>query len=121
MKFATVPIEQVPPLKPDAETTPHRPLVLVVDHKASVADSLVETLTESGYAAVAVYDGPDAIETAQIMPPELLIADIELPGMSGIELAEVVKSTVPDCKIVLLSGQASKSELLARVSESLKR
>jgi YesN/AraC family two-component response regulator len=54
------------------------------------------------------------------MPPELLVTGVELPGMSGIELADAVKSAVPDCKIVLLSGQASKSDLLGRVSETLK-
>jgi CheY-like chemotaxis protein len=120
MKFATVPIEQVPPVKPLADATEYRPLVLVVDDETAVADKLVNILTQNGFAAIAAYDGPDAIETAHIMPPELLITDVELPGMSGIELADAVKSAVPDCKVVLFSGQASQSELLARVSESLK-
>jgi CheY-like chemotaxis protein len=120
MKFATVPIEQVPPVNPLADATEHRPLVLVVDDEAAVVDTLVTILSEHGFAAVAAYDGPDAIETAQIMPPELLVTGVELPGMSGIELADAVKSAVPDCKIVLLSGQASKSDLLGRVSETLK-
>jgi CheY-like chemotaxis protein len=120
MNFPIVPIEEVPPEPSHAEATAKRPLVLVVDDEAAVADSLVEILTQNGFAAVAAYDGPDALETAQIMPPELLITDVALPGMSGIELANTVKSAVPDCKIVLLSGHASPSELLTRVSESLK-
>ncbi|MDR3750289.1 MAG: response regulator [Terracidiphilus sp.] len=120
MKFATVPIEQVPPVMPLADVTAHRPLVLVVDDETEVADSLVQILAENGFAAVAAYDGPDAIDTAHIMPPELLVTYIDLPGMSGTELADAVKGAAPDCKVVLLSGPASTSELLVRVSESLK-
>ena len=120
MNFSSVPIEEVPPAPTLAETTAKRPLVLVVDEETAVADSLVEILTQNGFAAVAAYDGADAIETAQIMPPEVLVTGAGSPGMPGMELADTVKSAVPDCKIVLLSGHASRSELLARVSESLK-
>jgi CheY-like chemotaxis protein len=118
--FPTVPIEQVPPCRSLADETAYPPLVLVVDDESASADTLVEILNQNGFAAVAAYDGPSAIETAQIIPPELLIASVELPGMTGIELESTVKSAFPDCKVVLFSGQASTSELLALASESLK-
>jgi DNA-binding response OmpR family regulator len=47
------------------------------------------------------------------MPPELLISDVVLPGMSGVELAITVKRVFPDCRIILFSGQAATSDLLA--------
>ena len=118
--FPTVPIKDVPFVGALAGEAPYRPLVLVVDEESASADSLVEILTQNGFAAVAAYDGPSAIETAQIIPPELLIADAELSGMNGVEVANTVKSAVPDCKVVLFSGQASAAELLAQASESLK-
>jgi CheY-like chemotaxis protein len=52
------------------------------------------------------------------MPPEMLITDVQLPGMSGIELAITVKRVFPDCKILLFSGQASTSELLASANRA---
>jgi DNA-binding response OmpR family regulator len=86
-------------------------MVLVVDNEPDVADTLSEILTERGYAAVTAYDGEDALETALLIPPELVIADIKLPGMSGIELATALKGKFPDCKILLFEPFASPDPL----------
>lgn len=104
-----VPLEDVPP----ADTSEYRPVVLVVDDESAIADTLTEILSRSGYAAMPAYDGTDALETALLTPPELLITDVILPGMSGIELAITIKRIFPDCKILLFSGQAATSDLLA--------
>jgi DNA-binding response OmpR family regulator len=104
-----VPIDQVPP----ADTSAYRPVVLVVDDESAIADTLTEILSRSGYAAMAAYDGNDALETALLTPPEMLITDVVLPGMSGIELAITIRRIFPDCKILLFSGQASTADLLA--------
>jgi DNA-binding response OmpR family regulator len=79
----------------------------VVDDEPIVADTLAEILTQSGYAAMAAYDGETALETAALVPPDLLISDVLLPRINGVELAIAVKSEAPDCKIILLSGQPS--------------
>jgi CheY-like chemotaxis protein len=91
----------------------YRPVVLVVDDESIIADTLAEILNRSGYTGVAEYDGDSALETALLMPPEMLITDVVLPGMSGIELAITIRRIFPDCKIILFSGQASTSDLLA--------
>ena len=91
----------------------HRPVVLVVDDESVIADTLAEILSRSGYAAIAEYDGDSALETALLTPPEMLITDVVLPGMTGIELAITVRRIFPDCKIILFSGQASTADLLA--------
>jgi len=92
---------------------PYRSVVLVVDDESVIADTLAEILTRSGYTGVAEYDGDSALETALLMPPEMLITDVVLPGMSGIELAITIRRIFPDCKIILFSGQASTADLLA--------
>jgi DNA-binding response OmpR family regulator len=104
-----VPIDQVPP----ADTSAYRPVVLVVDDESAIADTLTEILSRSGYAAMAAYDGNDALENALVTPPELLITDVILPGMSGVELAITMRRIFPECKIILFSGQASTADLLA--------
>jgi CheY-like chemotaxis protein len=104
-----VPIDQVPP----AEKLEYRPVVLVVDDESAIADTLAEILSRSGYASMAVYDGYSALETALVAPPEMLITDVILPGMSGIELAITMRRIYPDCKVVLFSGQASTADLLS--------
>jgi CheY-like chemotaxis protein len=112
-KFPTVPVEEVPTLVSGADALTYRPVVLVVDDESVIADTLAEILTRSGYAAMPAYDAEEALETALLMPPELLVTDVVLPGMSGIELAIKIKRIFPDCKILLFSGQVATARLLA--------
>lgn len=109
-----VPLDEVPP----ADTSEYRPVILVVDDESAIADTLTEILSRSGYAAMSAYDGTDALESALLTPPELLITDVVLPGMSGIELAITIKRIFPDCKILLFSGQAATSDLLTNAKNS---
>jgi DNA-binding response OmpR family regulator len=111
--FPTVPIHTVPVDVESTKPEPHRPVVLVVDDEYVIADSLAEILKRSGYAAMSVYDGEAALETALVMPPEVLISDVVLPGMNGIELGITIRRIFPECKVILSSGQASTARLLA--------
>lgn len=111
--FPTVPLKEVPANLEEHRSEGHRPVVLVVDDESVIADTLAEILSRSGYRALAVYDADSALETALLTPPEMLITDVVLPGMTGIELAITVRRIFPDCKIILFSGQASTADLLA--------
>jgi len=104
-----VSMDEVPP----ADTSAYRPVVLVVDDESAIADTLTEILSRSGYAAMTAYDATEALESALVTPPEMLITDVILPGMSGIELAIKMRRIFPDCKILLFSGQAATVDLLA--------
>jgi DNA-binding response OmpR family regulator len=110
--FPTVPIQEVPMSRSSAETDSHRPVVLVVDDESVIADTLAEILNRNGYAAMPAYDGETALESALLVPPELVISDVVLPGMNGIDLAITVRRIFPECRIILFSGQASTSDLL---------
>ena len=111
--FPSVPLKDVPTQLDEHKSGAHRPAVLVVDDESVIADTLAEILSRSGYNAVAAYDGDSALETALLNPPEMLITDVVLPGMTGIELAITMRRIFPECKIILFSGQASTSDLLA--------
>jgi len=117
-RFPIIPIEDIPTSVPRNVSQKHRPVVLVVDDESAIADTLAQILTMSGYAAMPVYDGEEALETALLMPPELLITDVMLPGMSGIELAITIRRIFPDCKVLLFSGQAATSDLLANAKRA---
>lgn len=94
-------------------TDAYLPRVLVVDDETVIADTITKILSLNGYAATAAYDGDSALESALVRPPNLLLTDVILPGMNGIELAQTVKRVFPDCKILLFSGQASTSDLMS--------
>jgi DNA-binding response OmpR family regulator len=110
IKTSTVPLEEVPGRESEEA---HRPTVIVVDDESSIADTLAEILSRSGYATVAVYDAESALETALLKPPEILITDVMLPGTNGIDLAIQIRRIFPDCRIFLFSGQAATTDLLA--------
>lgn len=97
----------------DAEPT----TVLVVDDERLIADTLVIILNQSGFCATAVYCGEAALEAFETSKFDLLISDVKMPGMNGVELAIEVQSSWPDCRILLFSGNAGTSDLLASARE----
>jgi DNA-binding response OmpR family regulator len=90
----------------------YRPVVLVVDDEVVIAETLAKILQQRGYAAFTAYDAEDAIQAALLKPPELVISDIMLPGMNGIELGITIRRIFPDCKVILSSGKSHSSSLL---------
>jgi CheY-like chemotaxis protein len=110
--FQTVPLAAISPAI-NSFQAPMQPVVLVVDDEQVIADTLVAILGRSGYMALAAYDGAAALEIARVIPPQMLITDVHMPGMSGIDLAIAVMGAVPDCKVLLFSGRASMAEMLA--------
>ena len=91
--------------------------VLVVDDDAVIADSLAVILNANGYRAKAVHSAEDAVEESVLLAPDVLISDVIMTGMSGIDLAIHISNTVPTCKIILFSGQAQTANLLAEAEE----
>ena len=90
-----------------------RRTVLIVDDEHLIADTLAEILNDSGnFVAVAVYDGASALEQVRNTGLDILITDVVMPEMNGIELAKAIKSMYPKTRIVLLSGQAQTRDLI---------
>jgi CheY-like chemotaxis protein len=101
-----------------AEKGPRNPVILVVDDEVVIADTLTTILSQHGIAAMTAYDGFGALEIARIIPPDLLLADVVMPGMSGIDVAIAIQKDIPDCTILLFSGQAATTGLLAKAGKA---
>lgn len=86
--------------------------VLVVDDEKSVAESTVLVFSRFGHVARAAYSGEEALAMVQEFQPDLLLSDVKMVGMNGIELAIRMCSELPHCKLLLMSGQADTSDLL---------
>jgi CheY-like chemotaxis protein len=94
-----------------AETSA-KPKVLVADDERVIADTLSIILNQSGFEATAVYSGEKAVEMARALRPNMLISDVIMTDMNGIDAAIQIRSILPDCKILLFSGQAATADLL---------
>ena len=88
--------------------------ILVVDDEPLIADTIVQILNRSGFIAEAAYGGREAIDTARRISPELILSDVLMPHVDGVEAAITIQKFLPDTRIVLFSGQAATVEILAR-------
>ena len=77
---------------------------MVVDDEPRIADRLATILRNFGYEASVAYDAPSAISQGEPFNPELVITDVVMPGMNGVEMAIQVRQLYPSCKILLFSG-----------------
>ena len=93
------------------------PIVFVVDDEEIIAKTLALILGGSGFYARSFTDPSMVLEEARKMEPNLLISDVSMPGMSGIDLAIEMKRLYPNCKTLLFSGQASTANLLEKARE----
>lgn len=110
LSFECVPIAEVA-LPPDADE--YRPIVLVVDDEILIADTLSIILSNSGFAPITAYGAESALEIAKVIPPDLLLSDVAMPGMTGVELAIAMTQMIGNCRVLLVSGQSAIMDILA--------
>ncbi len=89
-------------------------LIFVVDDRTSVAETLVMVLVKAGFRALAFDDPTMALSAATIKHPDVLISDVIMPRMTGIDLAIAVLHVHPECHVLLYSAQIQTADLLDR-------
>jgi CheY-like chemotaxis protein len=95
-----------------SEPIPSKRRVIVVDDEQVIANTLAIILNNAGYDARAVFSGEQLVELLESFQPEVLIADVVMPGMTGIEAAIATRNKLPKCNILLFSGQAITEDLM---------
>jgi CheY-like chemotaxis protein len=88
------------------------PRIFVVDDEPVIASTLAAILQMHGFSATFFTSPLEALAAARAKSPDLLISDVEMPDLSGIELAIKMKAQYPKCKILLFSGRPSTLDLL---------
>lgn len=91
-----------------------KPKVLVADDERVIADTLAMILNQSGFDARAVYSGERALEEAPTFQPNMLISDVIMADLNGIDAAIRIRALLPGIKILLFSGQAATADLLGK-------
>jgi DNA-binding NtrC family response regulator len=86
--------------------------ILVVDDEKNIADTVAWILQAAGYTARPAYDGSAALAISREQTPDLIISDVLMPGINGIELAITASMEHPRCRILLFSGQAGSADML---------
>lgn len=86
--------------------------VMIVDHEASIADASARLLGMFGYECYAVYNAADALACAESFTPDVILSDVFMDGVNGVELCLEIKQMLPDCRILLLSGHVPTAHAL---------
>ncbi len=90
--------------------------VLLVDDHPLFLDGLNEVLTRRGIQVVGVArDGFEALERARALHPEIILMDIKMPRCGGLAATRLIKSELPDCKIVMLTMSADDEDLFEAI------
>jgi len=88
--------------------------VLVVDDEALIADSMAEILNRNGFEAIATYSGSNAIDLAREMCPDIVMSDVLMPRVNGVQAAIAILESCPSARVLLFSGQAATAGILQK-------
>lgn len=91
---------------------PNRPKVLVVDDEPAIVDTLTMILEAHGFDAVGAYSGGQAILAAHASHPDCLLTDVMMPDKNGVEVAFEIQTAIPECIIILFSGDPDTARAL---------
>ena len=86
--------------------------IIVIDDEPIIAETVAEILKDEGFEAVFVSNGDSAIELARAETPDIVLSDVIMPGINGIETAIRIREIAPSCRIILFSGQAATVDQL---------
>ncbi|NLI81835.1 MAG: response regulator [Deltaproteobacteria bacterium] len=88
--------------------TPSR--ILLVDDERDFAQSLSERLTIRDMGSIVAYDGESALEVVKADEPEVMVLDLKMPGIDGIEVLRRIKKSRPDIEVIILTGRGTEAD-----------
>ncbi|MBI4638119.1 MAG: sigma-54-dependent Fis family transcriptional regulator [Candidatus Rokubacteria bacterium] len=93
------------------------PTLLIADDDPGLRESLERTLTREGYHVVLASDGRSALERLQAGGVDLVLTDLKMPGLTGIEVLHAVKAIVPDVDVILLTAFGTVEEAVRAMKD----
>lgn len=84
--------------------------LLLVDDEKDFVDTLAERLQLRGFQVLTAIDGESALRIIENDPPQLVVLDIMMPGLSGLDVLQQIKNRAPQTPVILLTGLGSTTE-----------
>lgn len=91
--------------------------LLIVDDERAVAESMAAIFRLAGHEPYFATSPVEGLALSRRVQPQLLITDVVMPGETGIQLAIKIQKVFPNCKVLLMSGQAETSNLIDEAEE----
>ncbi len=87
-------------------------LILVVDDEPAIRMTAAAILEMQGYRTATAEDGDKALERALELQPDLVLSDVVMPGLNGVQLAIALSEALPNTRILLFSGNTATTDIL---------
>jgi two-component system response regulator HydG len=94
-----------------------KPSVLVVDDESGILDSLNILLRNEGFAPLLAQGGKRGLEQLSQATPDIVLTDIRMPNVTGVEILAAAKQRDPDCPVILMTAQATLQSAMQAVNE----
>lgn len=94
-----------------------RPKVLVIDDDRILADTLAEILRRHEFAPIALYSGEEAVEFVERFQPDIVLSDIRMHRIDGIEAARQIRELHPECRVILFTASAISESTRATIRD----
>ena len=89
--------------------------ILLVDDERSILDLVTAYLKPEGYQVFTAVDGPSALKAARVFKPDLIVLDVMLPGMDGVEVPSQLRRESP-VYVILLTAKAEETDKIVGLS-----
>ena len=94
-----------------------RPTVLIIDDESGIVDSLRILLKNEGFAAHVAFGGKQGIDQIAAIQPDIIITDIRMPSVGGLDVLSAAKAHDPDVPVILMTAQASLQSAISAVND----
>lgn len=84
--------------------------LLLVDDESEFLDTLVDRLDMRELQADVAYNGKEAISAVEKEEPDVIVLDVKMPGMDGIEVLQQIKKAYPHVEVIILTGHGSEQD-----------
>jgi DNA-binding response OmpR family regulator len=91
-----------------------KPKVLIADDEKLIADTLALILNQGGFEARAVYTSRKALEVASSFQPDMLVSDVLMTDLNGVDAAIQMRQLLPGIRVFLLSGEMATPDMIAK-------
>lgn len=91
--------------------------IFVIDDSPAVTQSFVAVLRYAGFHATGEVSAARGLETARLQRPDILLCDVQLDGTRGVELSLELLKSLPECRVILISGDRNSPKILADARE----
>ena len=96
-----------------------KPVLLLIDDEQSVHDALGVLLKDEGFDVFSALTGTDGLDRFQEMKPDIVLSDIRMPKMTGVDVLQEIRERDPSTPVVLLTAQASLQSAIRAVNSTI--